>query len=100
MWKKECTRSQIREISPHLQLGVARGWESKSVEQQQEAREEKATPAPQLSPQQLAALRKRRTAALAREQVLQQLQHARDPRRRQQLEAALAHLDRRLAGNE
>lgn len=78
---------------------MARGWESKSVEQQQEeagARKEKAR-AP-LTPEQIARENQRKGRLLSRERVLQQLASATHPRHREMLEAALAELDAQLNG--
>jgi len=76
---------------------MARGWESKSVEQQQaEILSPPRTPST-LSPEQKAKAQKREAVRLARSQVLQQLQSARNPRHRQMLEKALADLNDLLA---
>jgi hypothetical protein len=75
---------------------MARGWESKSVEQQQE---EAATAKPRgapLTPEQTAREKKRQGLLLSRQRVLQQLEAASNPRHRQMLEAALADLDAQL----
>ena len=76
---------------------MARGWESKSVEQQQEefALNKGAAKAP-LSSQQIAAEHERNGIELSRQHILQQLQVACNPRHRQMLEASLAELDRKL----
>jgi hypothetical protein len=80
---------------------MARGWESKSVEQQQEemAEHRKAVRAP-LSPAEQQRNRKRDGLLLSRERVTQQLQVAGNPRHRQMLERAIAELDRQLASFE
>jgi len=76
---------------------VARGWESKAVEAQVEAaNEEPADLKPRLDAQQLENQRKKTGLALARAQVLQQLEASSNPRHRQMLEAALADLDAKL----
>jgi hypothetical protein len=76
---------------------MARGWESKSVEQQQEefASNKGGAKVP-LSSQQIAAAHERNGIELSRQHILQQLQVACNPRHRQMLEAALAELDRKL----
>ena len=76
---------------------MARGWESKSVEQQQEefASNQDKGNLP-LSPQQIVAEHERNGIELSRQHILQQLQVACNPRHRQMLEAALAELDRKL----
>jgi hypothetical protein len=76
---------------------MARGWESKSVEEQQAA---SATPTQlkqRLTPDQIARQRQAEGLSLARKSVLQQLQSVQDPRHRQMLEHALADLDAKLA---
>jgi len=76
---------------------MARGWESKSVEQQQEeASTEKKHRAP-LTPEQIAEENRRRGLLMSRERIVQQLASASNPRHRQTLEAALAELDRQLS---
>jgi chorismate-pyruvate lyase len=77
---------------------MARGWESKSVEQQQE---ERSSPAPEshspLSPEQQQRNRKREGLLLSRGRLTQQLQAASNPRRRHMLEQSIAELDRQLS---
>ncbi len=77
---------------------MARGWESKSVEQQQEERAELQKPvrAP-LSLDEQQRNRKRQDLLLSRERLKQQLQTAVHPRHRQMLEQAIAELDRQLS---
>jgi len=79
-------------------FAVARGWESKSVEEQQA--EAAATPEhlnPPLSAAQLHRNRERERLMLARKHVLGQLASAQNPRHREMLQAALADLDAKLA---
>jgi len=80
---------------------MARGWESKSVEQQQEASVEqrKAAGAP-LSPDEQKRNRKREGLLLSRERLTQQLQAASNPRHRQMLEQAIAELERQLSSSK
>ena len=76
---------------------MARGWESKSVEEQQS---EATAPRPRdrpLTPEQAAKQEKRIGLSLSRNRVLQQLGAARNPAHRQMLERALADLDQKLA---
>ena len=76
---------------------MARGWESKSVEQQQE--EAKATHGgrrEQLSAEQIAEAQRRKGLELSRKRILEQLERAVHPRHRQMLEAALAELEKKL----
>ena len=77
---------------------MARGWESKSVEEQQS----QAALAPKqfdppLSAAQLHRKRERERLMLARKHVLGQLDCARNPRHREMLQAALKDLDAQLA---
>lgn len=75
---------------------MARGWESKSVEQQQEEASSAKIRATHLSPEEAAARTRRQGLLLSRQRVLQQLEAASNPRHRQMLEAALADLDAQL----
>jgi hypothetical protein len=77
---------------------VARGWESKSVEEQQaQAVSAPSPPKPPLTPAQIASQRHRHGLILSRQRVLQQLEAAQNPRHREILKAALADLDEQLA---
>jgi hypothetical protein len=77
---------------------MARGWESKSVEQQQdEAKSERTRVKVQLSAEQIAERQRRDGLELARKRVARQLEVASNPRHRQMLEAALAELDAQLS---
>jgi hypothetical protein len=77
---------------------VARGWESKSVEEQQAQAVSPPGPAPlPLTPAQIAIQRQRKGLLLSRQHVLQQLEAAQNPRHRQILQSALADLDAQLA---
>jgi hypothetical protein len=77
---------------------MARGWESKSVEQQQEDAKSSVKPGKQqLTPEQIAEQQRRRGLELSRQRILQQLQVACNPQHRGMLEAALADLDAQLA---
>ena len=79
---------------------MARGWESKSVEQQQEeAAADKKRPAPHTA-EQVFATRRRQGVLLSRQRVLQQLAAASNPKHRQMLEGALADLDAQLKEQE
>ncbi|MEO8482862.1 MAG: hypothetical protein ABI634_11670 [Acidobacteriota bacterium] len=73
---------------------MARGWESKSVEDQiADARAEKRVPAPEQPPEERARDVKRTSLKLARAKTLQDLQQACDRRHRAVLEHTLEHLD-------
>jgi hypothetical protein len=77
---------------------MARGWESKSVEQQQEERSaERETVRAKLSPSEKERNRKREGLRLSRERLAQQLRTASKPGHRQMLEQAIAELDRQLS---
>lgn len=77
---------------------MARGWESKSVEQQQADATEASSPKREhLTPEQAALRRQREGLLLARQRIRQQLAAAQNPNHRQVLENALADLDARLA---
>ena len=79
---------------------MARGWESKSVEAQQDeaARERTGRQVPAPTPEQQARAQQREGLRLARARTLATLQNACNPQHRAQLEATLAHLDAQLAG--
>ena len=79
---------------------MARGWESKSVEQQQEEMSEqrKTVHAPiPLSPEAQQRIRKRQGLQLSREHLTHQLQAATSPRHRQMLEQAIAEINSQLS---
>jgi hypothetical protein len=77
---------------------MARGWESKSVEQQQaEMSEQRKTARAPISPDEQQRNRKREGLLLSRQRLTQQLQAASNPRHRQMLEQAIAELDRQLS---
>jgi len=77
---------------------MARGWESKSVEEQQsQAASTSPHPNPPLSAAERERKRQRERLTLSRRHVLGQLASAQNPRHREMLQAALADLDARLA---
>jgi len=77
---------------------MARGWESKSVEQQQEEMsEQRETFRAPISPDEQQRNRKRDGLLLSRRRLAQQLQAASNPRHRQMLEQAIAELDSQLS---
>jgi hypothetical protein len=80
---------------------MARGWESKSVEQQQEeatsSTQQRGQP---LTAEQIAENQRREGLELSRHRILQQLEVASNPQHRSMLEAALADLDARLKRSE
>jgi hypothetical protein len=80
---------------------MARGWESKSVEQQQaEMSEPRKTVRPPISPDEQQRNRKREGLLLSRKRLTQQLQAAENPRHRRILEQAIAELDSQLSSFE
>lgn len=80
---------------------MARGWESKSVEEQQaEAGQQAASDnsrKPPLAAEEQQRERERQGLALARTRVLQQLEAAADQRYAELLRRSLAELDARIA---
>ena len=76
---------------------MARGWESKSVEDQQAAASTQVESKQRLTPQEAAKKQERDALELSRKGVLQQLESVQNPRHRQMLEGALADLDSKLA---
>ena len=78
---------------------MARGWESKSVEQQQEeTKSSTGRKGKQLTAEQIAAHRRRRGLELSRKRILQQLELATNPQHKKMLETALADLNSQLNG--
>lgn len=73
---------------------MARGWESKSVESQQEAGIDHSRR--KLNADQVEQLRKREGLELSRLRVSNELRSATAPTRKASLEAALKHLDDEL----
>ena len=78
---------------------MARGWESKDVEAQVEATQapQQKTTAP-MSPEQIQREHQRKDLQLSRTRILNDLASATHPNHRKSLEAALAHLDKKIAG--
>ncbi len=77
---------------------MSRGWESKSVEEQQaEAARPKGEAKPLLTPEEAARKREKESLLLSRKGVLQQIRSTRNPRHQQLLEAALRDLDAKIA---
>lgn len=78
---------------------MARGWESKSVEDQLEERlraRQEATAAPK-SAESIELQRKRETLSLARSRLVEQLQNARSDLHRQRIEQSLCVIEEELA---
>lgn len=76
---------------------MARGWESKSVESQQDDARSSAEPKRRLSLQQRNLESRKQALQLARSRTLQQLQSTENPRYRKALEQALIDLDEQLS---
>jgi hypothetical protein len=78
---------------------MARGWESKSVEEQQAgARANSFSPSRKArTPEEIARQKRNDALRLSRSRIVQQLESAENPNYRKTLEAALADLDRQLA---
>jgi hypothetical protein len=79
--------------------GMARGWESKSVEAQMEATglaQEKAEKKDKADVD-LARSQARKDLELSRIRISNDLQSATNPNHRKSLEAALAHLDKKIS---
>ena len=76
---------------------MARGWESKSVEEQQaEAVASPSSRRAPLTPEEIARQRQRQGLILSRQRVLQQLEIAKSPRHREILQTSLADLEAQL----
>jgi hypothetical protein len=77
---------------------MARGWESKSIEDQQaEAATAVDKNRVQLTPEQLTRKRERDLVLLTRLRILHQLEDTQPSQRREMLENALSEIDARLA---
>jgi hypothetical protein len=75
---------------------MARGFESKQVESQQEAAQRRDAPRPRFSPEQAERLDRVRTLELSRARLLADLQRATNAAHRSMLEQALAALDEQI----
>ena len=76
---------------------MARGWESKSVEAQQDEASRDRVRRRQLSPAEQETAERRATLELNRSRVAADLERATAPRHRQMLERALAAIDDQLS---
>jgi hypothetical protein len=74
---------------------VARGWESKDVESQREAAEaeRRRQQQPPSDPAAVERDARRKSLLLSRTRIVRELEATQHPRRREQLQAALDHLD-------
>lgn len=77
---------------------MAKGWESKAIEEQVQEAEAKNNRSgkPQLTPSQLDSRRRRNVLLLSRARVERELQSSLNPRYKEQLTRALADLDAQL----
>jgi len=77
---------------------MARGWESKAVEQQQAEMAEKSTgPRLVLSEKQRRLQRQKEGLLLSRKRLVQQLESSPHPRRREMLEQSIREIDQQLS---
>jgi hypothetical protein len=77
---------------------MAKGFESKSVEEQQnEVRDAQKSTKPRLTAEQIAQKQSRDSLEMSRQRVMQQLQTACNPNHRKMLEKALTDLNERIA---
>jgi hypothetical protein len=79
---------------------MAKGWESKAVEDQVQENEQKAPKEnhrKQLTPEQMEAHRRRAVLLLSRSRVEKDLNASQNPRYKEQLTKALADLDAQIA---
>lgn len=77
---------------------MARGFDSKFVESQQEDAARRGPARPRLSAEELARANRKRTLELTRARAAADLEHATAPAHRRMLEQALAALDEQLQG--
>ena len=96
-WSSAVRKQSGRKLREY-NVPMARGWESKSVEAQQEEASEKSSRSgkPKMSAEEASAFREKETLRLARQRVLQQLAASSSPRHRKVLQDALAALDEKL----
>jgi hypothetical protein len=76
---------------------MARGWESKSIESQQDDAAAKKSMKPEQTPAERERTQRRHTLELSRARLAAELARASAPAHRAMLERALADLDARLA---
>ena len=78
---------------------MARGWESKDVEAQLEAKKNviESQAKAQKDAEQLARDQERRDLQLSRTRIVHDLETATHPNHKKSLEAALAHLDQKIS---
>ena len=76
---------------------MARGWESRAVEQQQAEAASANSGGPRLTAEQRNKKREQEALRLSRQRIIQQLEKAHHTAHRQMLERALLDLDEKLA---
>jgi hypothetical protein len=76
---------------------MARGWESKSIEEQQAEATQQSELKKPMSKEEIEGRRKRDGLILSRKSVNAQLSSATNSRHREMLEQAIAELDRQIA---
>ena len=86
------TETSVRRIIPY----VARGWESKSVESQQDDAKSVQENRARLTPEERSIASRKEGLELSRSRVLEQLRSAENPRYRKLLEESLAMLDQQI----
>jgi hypothetical protein len=81
---------------------VARGWESKSIESQMEAAEDRRaqSAAAKVSAEEIVRQREFESLQLSKIRVLRDIDAATNPRYRESLQAALRHLEDKIAALE
>jgi hypothetical protein len=75
---------------------MARGWESKAIEDQQQAKDTAGAVQPPVDPAAAVRQAERATLMLSRTRALSDLQHACAPAHRAMLEQAIRDLDERI----
>ena len=83
-------------LPPPYNSPVARGWESKSVELQQEDASLTTEPKRDLTPEQKGLESRKQGLKLSRSRILEQIRSVENARYRKILEQALAELDKQI----
>jgi hypothetical protein len=84
-------------VDGEYNFAVARGWESKSVESQQEDARSGTEPRSRLTQEQREAEARKQGLRLSRSRILEQIRSSANPRYRAGLEQALAAIEEQLA---
>jgi hypothetical protein len=97
-WYSRGTHELARtQIGKEYNRAMARGWESKSVESQQEEAAGRDKPGkPRLTREEAARKREEESLMLALKDTLEKLQHNQNPRYRNMLEGARSELERKI----